>query len=597
MGYEFKASDVWDFAETISTEKKEKGNELFFTYCPYCNGGASKDKNTFSINLENGTFHCFRSSCGKQGHFVELARDFGFELDYGEEKQYRKLPQTKVTVRPPAIAYLQSRGIGEGVAQRYLITTRKDNPNVLVFPFQDENNVRQFVKYRNMKFNGKGNKEWCETDTKPILFGMAQCAGFERVVVTEGQIDSLSLAECGIKNAVSVPTGARGFTWYQHCREWIEQFKEVVVFGDYEHGRVTLVEELQNRLPQRIKVVQTKDYLGEKDANAILMKYGKQAIVTAVENAKAPEMKNIKDLSTVESIDINKLPKIKTGVPEIDRILGGIYLGQLVVLSGKRGNGKSTFLSQLIANALDQMQTVFIYSGELADYHFKRWLDYQLAGSDNVAVSKNEFGDETYSIREEILKRINNWYKGRAYIYDNGYLPEKESEFEGLLETIEKAVKQYDIKLICIDNLMTAMEVVADQNNLYLAQSNFVGSLKRLAIKYDVAIVLVAHPRKTKDEFSNDDVSGSADITNKADVIMSYNREGNESEYDSKLVITKNRLTGRLAIGAKAIGLYYSNSTKRITSASSPNCTYGWEGEVVTQVGFYDVDGGAGCPF
>ena len=69
----------------------EKGKELFFEFCPYCNGGGH-DKETFSVNLESGAFKCFRESCGKQGHFVELARDFNFPLDFGyEKKKYKKL--------------------------------------------------------------------------------------------------------------------------------------------------------------------------------------------------------------------------------------------------------------------------------------------------------------------------------------------------------------------------------------------------------------------------------------------------------------------------------------------------------------------------
>ena len=78
MSYEFKRQDAYDLAATFQTEKKEKGNELFFKECPYCHGGKHSDKDSFSINLNNGTFHCFRSGCGKSGHFVQLARDFGF---------------------------------------------------------------------------------------------------------------------------------------------------------------------------------------------------------------------------------------------------------------------------------------------------------------------------------------------------------------------------------------------------------------------------------------------------------------------------------------------------------------------------------------
>lgn len=95
------------------------------------------------------------------------------------------------------------------------------------------------MKYRNTKFR-KGidkNKEWSEADTMPILFGMKQCSNFNRLIITEGQIDSLSVAECGFENAVSVPTGATGFTWLANCWDWITQFEEIVVFGDNEHAR------------------------------------------------------------------------------------------------------------------------------------------------------------------------------------------------------------------------------------------------------------------------------------------------------------------------------------------------------------------------
>ena len=59
----------------------------------------------------------------------------------------------------------------------------------------------QFVKYRKTDFDREKdkNKEWCEANCKPILFGMAQCNDkFDRLIITEGQIDSLSVAAAGI---------------------------------------------------------------------------------------------------------------------------------------------------------------------------------------------------------------------------------------------------------------------------------------------------------------------------------------------------------------------------------------------------------------
>ena len=78
--------------------------------------------------------------------------------------------------------------------------------------------------------------------------------------------------------------------------------------------------------------------------------------------------------------------------------------------------------------------------------------------------------------------------------------------------------------------------------------------------------------------FANDDVAGSGDITNRVDVVMSYSRSEDEA-CDSKLTITKNRLTGRLAIGEKQIKLFYSNKSKRITSVRSNGKNYSWKSE------------------
>lgn len=566
--YEFKKSDVFDFARFIGAETKEKGNELFFKRCPRCNGGMSGDKETFSVNLETGAFNCFRSSCDYKGHFVELARDFGFRLDYMEQKKYRKLPQKVIETKPKAIEYLESRGISEDVVRRYNITVQKNNENVLVFPFYDEQNILQFVKYRKINFV-KGvdkNKEWCESDTMPILFGMNHCEDFSRLVITEGQIDSLSLATAGIKNAVSVPTGAKGFTWLANCWDWINKFDEIVVFGDCEKGKITLIETLEKRLQKKVKCVRMEDYLCEKDANDILQKYGKDALVRAVESAELREVRFVNRLATVESVNLRDLPKIKTGIAPLDRTCGGLLLGHVVLLSGKRGEGKSTFMSQLVADAIEQNNAVFIYSGELPNYHFKNWLDLQIAGGNHIETVKNEFGDDEYYLSENTVQKINRWYYDKAFIFDNSAV--SDDEYEGLIKVIVDSICRYDIKLVCIDNLMTAMDS-DPKSDLYRLQSQFVKNLERLAQQYDVAIVLVAHPKKTNGQFDNDSVSGSSDITNAVSFVFNYQRAKDEDGCDSILTVTKNRMTGNLLLGDNAIRLHYSRKSKRL--AVNPN--------------------------
>lgn len=571
--YDFKSKDVFDFASFIGAETKQKGNELFFKYCPQCHGGGN-DKDTFSVNLQTGAFKCFRASCDYHGHFVELARDFGYKLEDEQQRKYRRLPQPKIESKPKAIEYLESRGISAEVAKRYKITTQTNNENILVFPFYDDQGVLQFVKYRKMNFDKRfdKNKEWCEAETMPILFGMAQCEDFTRLVITEGQIDSLSLATCGIKNAVSVPTGALGFTWLANCWDWVNKFQEVVVFGDYENGKITLIETLEKRLQMKVKCVRPEDYLCEKDANDILRKYGKDAIIKAVESAELRDVKYVKRLATVEAVNLRDLPKIKTGIRPLDRVCGGLLRGHVVLLSGKRGEGKSTFMSQLVAEAIEQDNAVFVYSGELPNYHFKNWLDLQIAGSNHICTTRNEYNDEEYYLTDGCVKKINAWYYDKAFIFDNSAV--SDDEYEGLIKVMVDAICRYDIKLVCIDNLMTAMD--GDPNtDIYRQQSAFVKKLEKIAQQYDVAIILVAHPKKSTAAFDNDTVSGSSDITNAVSFVFNYQRAADDDECDSYLMVTKNRMNGKLMTGVNAIPLYYSEKSKRISADPNEVKEYG----------------------
>lgn len=596
MSYQLNESDIYGFAARMGADTHLKGDELVFKYCPYCNGGSGhgRDKDTFAINIKKGVYNCKRSSCGQQGHFVELCRDFDYPLENAKPTVYRDLkqPAGPAEMRESSIGYLEGRGISRETAQKYDVTARKDNPRILCFPFYDENGKLITIKYRNMMFK-KGrdkSKEWFEKDTMPILFGMKQCEGFDRLVITEGQLDALSVAEAGIRNAVSVPNGCTSFTWLTPCAEWVNKFAEVIVFGDWENGKMTLLDTLKDRLDCRIRAVRRQDYLGEKDANDILTKYGAPAIRKAIERAEEPKISNVKDLSTVKNVDLNALERVKTGIVDIDRATGGLVMGSVVILTGERGQGKSTFLSQMICSVLDQSDpngnpyTVFVYSGELTDQFFKRWLDFQLAGPANIGEVMNEYNEKDYTISEETVEKISQWYKGRIYIYDNSIVPEGDVNMTDLLlKTIEEVIKQYGVRVIAIDNLMTALESIMNQNDLYLGQSQFVGKLKKLAMKYNVCIIVVAHPRKAvyaskkARELDNDDVSGSADVTNKADVVLTCSRD-KEADMINHIQILKNRLFGRHRIGKNDIKLLYSEKSRRMyTEKKYGEIKYGWE--------------------
>ena len=594
--YEFKEQDAYDFARQQGIEVKRSGDELHFKTCPYCKPRPTKaNVRTFSINLRTGQFKCLRASCGVSGNMIQLSRDFDFSLGtetdeyYRPKKKYRsfKKPAEPIKPKEPAIKYLESRGINEEVAKKYEITTMAKHDNVLVFPFYDDKGELRFIKYRKTDFDKEKdkNKEWCEKECKPILFGMKQCnEAFERLIVTEGQLDSLSVATAGIENAVSVPNGARGFTWVPYCFNWVAKFKEIVVFGDQEKGSITLLDDFAKRFPNRIKHVREQDYQGCKDANELLQKYGAEAVRAAVENAVTIPVKRVLPLADVENVNVYQLPKLKTGISELDRTLyGGLPFGMVCIIAGKRGDGKSTFGSQIMANAINQGYSTFAYSGELPNYLYKSWFDFQLAGRNHITENQTEFGTVNRFITNKNQELIDSWYREKAYIYDNRIVDTDEKE--DLLKSITQAIMQYGIKVILIDNLMTAMYIDEKQgSDKYDQQGRFVRELTKIAIRYDCLILLVAHRRKnafTSD--ANDEISGSGDITNLAGITLSYDRGSKEDiekgiilENQRKLVIAKNRLFGK--VNLQGIIVNYDEKSKRICGPRDDvNKQFGWD--------------------
>lgn len=579
--YRYNPDDARRFARLSGIEHWEKNGEITFKYCPYCKGGNRPDPRSFSINLESGLFNCQRGKCGVKGNMITLARDFdffslgaGIDDYYQNRERFAKFVRHKIEPKDRAIEYMQSRGIPAEITERYEITIHKEHPNVLVFPFVDDKEDLWFIKYRNLEYkkDGSGSKEWCEKNRKPILFGMNHC-NFENhtLVMTEGQIDSLSCTAAGIENAVSVPLGKNGFTWIPYCFNFLGRFDELIIFGDYENGEISLLDGMKNHFHGVIKHVREEDYKDCKDANEILLKYGPEQVRECINNAIRLPVQGLKKMSEIQKIRLADLDQMQTGIKELD-VQCPFYFGELIVLTGAAGDGKSTMASQWATKALDQGYPTMIYSGEMPAWLVKNWMDLQIVGKRNL----NAYND----IEEATYKRMLEWpmYQ-QLYIYD---VEDEINSQETLFDVLIKGIQQYGIRFIVLDNLMTAMDLNGELE-LNEAQTIFTKQLANIAQNYNVLIILIVHPRKSKaGSFSNDDIAGSSNITNRAHKTIRYSRpevkNGELPKWDRELTVLKDRLTGHII--TKGIPLYFQERTKRISDRQDIfDWTLGWEEE------------------
>lgn len=596
--YHFSADDARRFAQEQGLRTRQRGDELQFEKCPYCKY-RTDDKNTFAINLNTGMFRCLRATCGAKGNMITLAKDFDFSLGrdvdeyYSPKRRYKDLSQyPRPIVRTPAVEYMEGRGISKAVTEQYSITTQKDNDNIIVFPFFDEDSKLQYVKYRKADFDKEkdSSKEWAQANCKPILFGMDQCdpEKSDTLILTEGQIDSLSVAECGIQNAVSVPTGCNGFTWVPYCWDFLGKFKTLIVFGDHEKGKITLLSEMGTRFVGTVKHVRVEDYQDCKDANELLQKHGKQAVIDAVARAVPIENELIKNAADIVKKKPDEIETIDTGFPTLDRILDGFHMGYLVLMTGERGYGKSTLASQFIVKALEQNKNCFCYSGELDETQFQEWIDRQAAGDTFTNPIINRRGKKNYIVHGDAEVLIHRWYDNRLFFYDNKVIRREEK----ILETVQKAITQYGARVVLLDNLMTAMIDEDPREDANSKQTAFVAELAEMAHRFGTLIFLIAHPRKLIGgrNFTNDDILGSSNIANLADVILRYTKpkEDDERRADRILQVTKNRNDGDIYLDG--IPLWYEASSKRISDTKGKfNWSPGWEKPLEDEDGFLDL--------
>lgn len=578
-------SAVIALAEKYIEDFRIRNGELVAKLCPFCHGGNNGDQNTFAIGLHNGAFSCLRGGCNKQGSFRQLCEFFGERPDPGivipkpigaSKKQYDKPdPEQLKPLSEEAITYFAIRKISEETLKECRVASTEDS--LVAFPFYREG-VLTYIKYRKpCKWRGEGPKEWGMRNQEAILFGMDNVAFNKPLIITEGMIDALSLYEAGCHNVVSVPGGCNNLSWIESCWDWLENFSQFILFGDNDEPGQTMVAALMKRLgedrcmvPQEYPqlIIDGKDAGRQcKDANEILYVYGPELLAEMINKCEPAPIKGILNLASVPFVDPTTIPRIYTKIPALDNAIGGLGEGTVTVFTGKRGEGKSTLNGQLLLNAVQQGHKVCAYSGELSAYKFLEWIMLQATESRYISCRTDPRSGKIFPFVEpDIQNRIKAWIDGNFFLFDNAYVDDANQQ-DAILKVFTICARRYGCKMFQVDNLMIALTSADEENK---AQARFAAALKAFAVKYKVAVILVAHPRKTKqgEAITNDDVSGSSAITNLADTVISVEKPN--------LRVTKNREFGTL----EYIECNYDPTNRRIYQTSTGDRTvYGWNHE------------------
>lgn len=289
-------------------------------------------------------------------------------------------------------------------------------------------------------------------------------------------------------------------------------------------------------------------------------------------------------MTDVQYVDMSKMASIPTGYKELDKKIIGLLLGDVTVLSGGSGAGKSIWIDCVALNAIQRGYKVGIWSGELQDFRFQSWINQIAAGKNYVC--KREGFENYYYAPKNISNQISNWLEGKLFLYNNNY----GSKWQQLFADVKELVDKEGVQLIVLDNLM-ALQIDNYEGDKYTQQTKFINDLKEYAKAKNVHVLLVCHPRKEGIFLRKESISGTADLTNLADSVFIIHRIGKDFEqrageffgkdkvtpylkYNSVIEVCKNRSMGVIDL---LVGMYYEVESRRLKNEISENIVYGWQ--------------------
>lgn len=396
-------------------------------------------------------------------------------------------------------------------------------------------------------------------------------------------------------NAVCLGSGVE-WDALAKCRPFFECFPYVVIVTPNAIARERLVKEIPPRLPTCcVYVIQDAGFRGCRTIREYIDAYGHDHLLDILAGAEELPAYGLIDLSTVEPWDLTKIPRTLSGFDRLDKSIGGFFAGELSVWTGKRGMGKSTILSQMLLQAIDQGHKVCAYSGELDKEQFREWAYLQAAGPDHVEYRTDPLtGKDIPTVNPQTAALISEWLNARFWLFDL----ERNTAHDpkAILSQFSYAKMRYGADVFLVDNIMAVDFAGVREKDFYREQSKFTQELAMFAKRQHAHVHLVVHPRKESGtgkkgdagKFTADDVNGSGDITNRADNVFFLTTHMVGDAKKPILVTLKNR-----KFGSKVQPwLDFDKKSRRFfPEGGDPKRPFGWE-MAARQVTITELPGG-----
>ena len=434
-------------------------------------------------------------------------------------------------------ASLGKRRITEETCKKfgYMVGQHKGQTIQIADYRRDGKLVAQKIRTPDKKFSIRG-------DGKNIpLFGQHLWRdGGKRLVITEGEIDALSVSQTQQNKwpVVSLPTGAPSAKKaIARELEWVETYETVVLCFDMdEKGQEAAIEVAQMLSPGKCKIAR----LPLKDASDMLQAGRAAELTQCLWDAKTYRPAGVVG---IEDIITEAIEPPVVGRPwpwkTLTKVTYGRRYGELYAFGGGTGCGKSTVFKQIAEHILAHEN---VPVGMLMLEESVAHTAVTLAGM----ALQQRLHVPGESPDPELVRAALQKLEGRAFFFDT-----RRDHYD--YDTVESKIKYMAHSLGCRDIFLDHLTAIAStiEDDERKAIDQIMGKLARLAENLNITIYFVSHlatpegrPHEEGGRVMERHFRGSRSIGFWSDFMFGIERDKQDLEGVTTFRVLKDRFTG-----------------------------------------------------
>jgi len=296
----------------------------------------------------------------------------------------------------------------------------------------------------------------------------------------------------------------------------------------------TLIPEIvDEKGPIENKIDQINSILVE---NKITKNFGSPLVIADVMKSVKEEISNAKMMSK------NLIP---TGFDNIDKKIHGFKRGDLIIVAGRPGMGKTTWALNIAANNINKDKTVLVFSLEMTNEQLVKKI---ISAESDLSMDKLMTGNLTDDDWKKFNKVESDMSQKNFYVYDKSPIT-----IETLINKAKTVQAVKNIDLIVVDYLqllMTSSKAPANADSRAASMSYISNLLKGLAKDAGCPVIAVSQLNRGVEARVDkrpilSDLRDSGSIEQDADMVFMLYRQEYYDSLDSgmaEIICRKNRM-------------------------------------------------------